>query len=143
LLDDDKVIYTHATYDDGTLWLNGKPAFVGTSESSKTFRADRLGVQDGEDREYDYTCGWCDVGMDEPYYLEGYDGHLCENCYNEHAVLCPECKCEIWNEHTKYDKETELIYCMECYDTIIEEREEAKKIKEEELEEERKESEEV
>lgn len=127
VIDDDKIVYTHATYDDGILWLNGKPAFVGTSESARHFNVDRLNIDDSEQEEYEYTCEHCDNGMNDAYYLEEFDGPLCENCYFDNRRVCAECGEECWGPNMTYDKVTKREYCTDCHEELINNREEERK----------------
>lgn len=73
-----------------------------------------------------YTCDACG----EIHYCDNMrhtedDYCYCEDCLDENAFYCDECNC--WyssNKTSHYDEETGNTYCDECYEDILEEREE-------------------
>ena len=63
-------------------------------------------------------CGYCSR---ENIYTDEY-GYLCEECYNSLYGTCDSCGEEMPLEDLIYDEDTGELYCPDCYNQILEER---------------------
>lgn len=73
---------------------------------------------------YSY-CDYCgEPGYeDEMYYLEG--SHICECCWDDNATFCEGCE-ETFHHYESgmvWDEETDSYYCPDCYESLLETRE--------------------
>lgn len=71
-----------------------------------------------------YECCQCGYRSRDNVYTDEY-GYLCEDCYNQLYSCCDECGEDMLLEDLIYDEETGDLYCPDCYDKILKEREEA------------------